>query len=201
MSKPMQNPGRRTVRHSPMEHPAHQYPQETAALQEIARSCGLVEAIKWGKPCFLHADRNIVLIQRFNDYIALLFFQGALLQDPEQLLMRVGQQQAPRQLRFRSLKEITRRMATIRAYILQAIALEESGARVAPRPVSEVAVPQELQTRLDAEPALRQAFARLTPGRQKGYLYHISAAKQSKTRTSRVDACISRILSGNGLND
>ena len=82
MPKPVQNPEQRKLRPSPMEHPAHQYPQETAALQEIARSCGLAEAIKWGKPCYLHADRNIVLIQRFNDYIALLFFQGALLQDP-----------------------------------------------------------------------------------------------------------------------
>ena len=201
MPKPVQNPEQRKLRHSPMEHPAHQYPQETAALQEIARSCGLVEAIKWGKPCYLHADRNIVLIQRFNHYIALLFFQGALLQDPEQLLMRVGQQQAPRQLRFRSLAEITSQRTKIRNYILQAIALEQSGARVASITASEVAIPPELQARLDAEPALRQAFARLTPGRQKGYLYHISSAKQSQTRASRVDACIPHILAGKGRND
>lgn len=201
MHKPNQTPAQRAVRHSPMEHPAHQYPQETAALQEIARSCGLVESIKWGKPCFLHAGRNIVLIQRFNDCIALLFFQGALLPDPENLLMHIGQQLAPRQLRFRSLAEITRHSSTIRTYILQAIAIEQSGAKVAPRRVSEVAVPQELQIKLDAEPALQQAFARLTPGRQKGYLYHIASAKLSKTRVSRVDACVPRILAGKGLYD
>ena len=201
MHIPNQTPAQRAVRHSPMEHPAHQYPQETAALQEIARSCGLVESIKWGKPCFLHTDRNIVLIQRFNDYIALLFFQGALLQDPKKLLMRVGQQQAPRQLRFRSLAEIIHYSSTIRAFILQAIAIEQSGTKVPPRPVSEVAIPQELQARLDAEPALQQAFFRLTPGRQKGYLYHIASVKLSKTRSSRVDACVPRILAGKGLNE
>lgn len=202
-----------TVRRSPMEHPRHQYPEETAALQELIRSCGLTETIKWGKPCFMlpetgkdknhkDKDRNIVLIQRFNDYIALLFFQGALLSDPDQRLSRVGKHmQAPRQLRFRSLAEITRLNPVIQAFIRQAIEIERSGARITPRPVAQLEVPPELQARLDAEPALRKAFAALTPGRQKGYIYQVAAAKQSATRTARVEKCIPRILAGKGLND
>ncbi|WP_255483926.1 DUF1801 domain-containing protein [Granulicella sp. 5B5] len=89
-------PVKKTIKHSPMEHPRHQYPQETAALQAIAQGCGLTEKIKWGKPCYTLGDKNIVLIQRFNDYIALMFFKGALLKDPGQLLSRIGEHmQAP----------------------------------------------------------------------------------------------------------
>jgi len=185
-----------------MEHPRHQYPQETAALQELAGSCGLVEKIKWGKPCFTLGDKNIVLIQRFNDYIALLFFKGALLKDPDKLLLRVGEHmQAPRQLRLNSLADITRLSISIRALIEQAIDLEKSGAKVELKKASELKVPEELQTRLDMEPALNKAFAALTPGRQRGYIYQIAAAKQSATRASRVDKAIPRIFAGKGLND
>ena len=185
-----------------MEHPRHQYPGEAGALQELARSCGLVEKIKWGKPCFMLGDKNIVLIQRFNGYIALLFFKGALLKDPDKLLFRVGEHmQAPRQLRFSSLAEITRQSSTIRAFIEQAIELEKSGAKVELKKVSELTLPEELQKRLDAEPALKKAFAGLTPGRQKGYIYQIAAAKQPATRASRVNKFIPRILAGKGLQD
>ncbi|MBW4026192.1 MAG: hypothetical protein HIU93_02200 [Acidobacteria bacterium] len=185
-----------------MEHPRHQYPRETAALQELARSCGLVEKIKWGKPCFTLGNKNVVLIQRFNDYIALLFFKGALLKDPDKLLCRVGEHmQTPRQLRFRSPADITSQSFTIKAFIVQAIDLEKSGAKVELKSVSELKTPEELQTRLDTEPALNKAFAGLTPGRQKGYIYQIAAAKQSATRSARVDKFIPRILAGKGLND
>jgi uncharacterized protein YdeI (YjbR/CyaY-like superfamily) len=202
MRKPAANQTQRPVRHSPMEHPRHQYPQEAAALQELARSCGLVEKIKWGKPCFTLGNKNIVLIQRFNNYIALLFFKGALLKDPGKLLFRVGEHmQAPRQLRFSSLADITCLSITIKAFIEQAIDLEKSGAKVELKRTSELKVPEELQTRLDTEPALNKAFASLTPGRQKGYIYQIAAAKQSATRASRVDKFIPRILAGKGLSD
>jgi uncharacterized protein YdeI (YjbR/CyaY-like superfamily) len=202
MRKPAKNDTRRPVRHSAMEHPRHQYPQETAALQELARSCGLVEKIKWGKPCFTLGKKNIVLIQRFNNYIALLFFKGTLLKDPGKLLFRVGEHmQAPRQLRFSSLADITRLSITIKAFIEQAIDVEKSGAKVKLKSIAELEVPEELQTRLDTEPALKEAFAALTPGRQKGYIYQIAAAKQSATRVSRVDKVVPRILAGEGLND
>ncbi len=202
MRKPAANEAQQSVRHSPMEHPKHQYPLETAALQELALSCGLAEKIKWGKPCFTLGEKNIVLIQRFKNYVALLFFKGALLKDPGGLLFRVGEHMhAPRQLRFSSLADITRLSFAIKALIEQAIDLERSGAKINLKRLSELEVPQELQRRLDTEPALNKAFAGLTPGRQKGYLFQIAAAKQAATRASRVEKFIPRILAGKGLND
>jgi uncharacterized protein YdeI (YjbR/CyaY-like superfamily) len=189
-------------RHSPMEHPRHQYPRETEALQEIARSCGLTEKIKWGKPCYMLGDRNIVLIQRFNDAIALMFFKGALLKDAAKLLCRVGEHmQAPRTLRFTTVAEVERLRPTIKAYLEEAIALEESGAKVPLKKAAEYEMPAELEARLDADPALRKAFDALTPGRRKGYFFHLSAAKQSSTRAARVERCIPMILAGKGLHD
>ncbi len=190
------------TRHSPMEHPRRQYPEETKALQEIARACGLVEKIKWGKPCFTLEDKNIVLIQRFNAYMALMFFKGSLLKDPEKLLHRIGKHmQTPRQLRFGHVAEVMRLTATIRAYIEEAIEPERSGLAVPLRTAVAPPIPEELQAKLDADPALQEAFSALTPGRQKGYIYQIAGAKQSSTRASRVDKYIPQILAGNGLND
>jgi uncharacterized protein YdeI (YjbR/CyaY-like superfamily) len=185
-----------------MEHPRHQYPQETKALQEIAQSCGLVEKIKWGKPCYTLEDKNIVLIQRFNNYIALMFFKGALLKDPGKLLFRIGEHmQVPRQLRFTSVAEILKLEPTIKAYIQEAVEVENSGAKVKLKAAADYDIPEELQAKLKADPGLKKAFAALTPGRQKGYIFHIAAAKQPATRTSRVQKCIPLILAGKGMND
>ncbi len=190
------------VRHSPMEHPRHEYPHETAALQDIAQNCGLTEKIKWGKPCYTFEGKNIVLIQRFNNYIALMFFKGALLKDPEKLLCRIGEHmQAPRQLRFSTVAEITGLEPTIKAYIEEAINLERSGAKVTLKKVAEYKIPEELQTRLNTNAALKKAFTALSPGRQKGYIFQIAAAKQSTTRATRVERYIPRILAGKGIND
>jgi uncharacterized protein YdeI (YjbR/CyaY-like superfamily) len=190
------------VRHSPMEHPRSQYPLETEALQQIAQSCGLTEKIKWGKPCYTLEGKNIVLIQRFNNYIALMFFKGALLKDPHKLLSRIGEHmQAPRQLRFGTVEEVTRLKPIIKTYIEEAIALERSGAKVPLKRASDYAIPDELQMKLNKDPALKKAFAALTPGRQKGYIFQIVAAKQAATRVSRVEKFIPRILAGKGLND
>jgi uncharacterized protein YdeI (YjbR/CyaY-like superfamily) len=185
-----------------MEHPRHQYPRESEALQEIAQSCGLIEKIKWGKPCYTFEGKNIVLIQRFNNYIALMFFKGALLKDPEKLLSRVGEHmQAPRHLRFGTVAEITRLRPTIKAYIEEAVDLEKSGARVQLKRVTDYKIPDELQTKLNTDPALKKAFAALTPGRRKGYIFQIAAAKQSVTRANRVEKFTPQILAGKGLND
>jgi uncharacterized protein YdeI (YjbR/CyaY-like superfamily) len=190
------------ARHSPMEHPRHQYPRETEELQEIAQSCGLIEEIKWGKPCYTLEGKNIVLIQRFNKYIALMFFKGALLRDSEQLLSRIGEHmQAPRQLRFTSVADVARLKPTIKAYIEEAINLEKAGAKVPLKRASEYTVPDELQRKLNTDPALKKAFAALTPGRQKAYIFQIAAAKQTTTRASRVEKYTPQILAGKGLND
>lgn len=194
--------GTRKVRHSPMEHPRHQYPQETALLQSIAKNCGLAETIKWGKPCYMLDGRKVVLIQRFNDYIALMFFKGALLKDPKKLLFRIGEHtQGPRQLRFNSVADVARLEPTIKAYIAEAIKLEQTGANIQKKGATEYGVPDELQTRLKTDSALRAAFSALTPGRQKGYILQIAAARKSATRASRVEQCAPRILAGKGLND
>ncbi len=185
-----------------MEHPRHQYPLETAALQALAESCGLTEQIKWGKPCYTLDGGNIVLIQRFNAYIALLFFKGALLKDPEHRLHRIGQHmETPRQLRFTSLAEITRQSPLIKAYIEQAIDLQTSGEKPPPKQPAEYPLPDELKTKLEENAALRTAFAALTPGRQKGYIFQIGSAKQSATRAARVEKYTPLILAGKGLND
>jgi uncharacterized protein YdeI (YjbR/CyaY-like superfamily) len=189
------------VRHSPMEHPRHQDPAETAALQQIAQGCGLVEKIKWGKPCYMDGEKNIVLIQRFKEYVALMFFKGSLMKDPKKLLHQIGEMEVPRQLRFTSVGEIEDQASTIRAYIMEALELEKSGAKVERKKVAEIEVPAELQQRLDSDAALKKAFAGLTPGRQKGYLYQIAAAKQAATRASRVEKYAPQILAGKGLMD
>jgi uncharacterized protein YdeI (YjbR/CyaY-like superfamily) len=151
----------------------------------------------------LHARRkNIVLIQRFNNYIALMFFKGELLKDPERLLCRIGEHMhAPRQLRFSTVAEVARLEPTIKAYIEEAILLEKSGAKAARNVATERAIPDELQTKFNTNPALERAFAALTPGRQKGYIFQIAAAKQSATRASRVERYTPQILAGKGLND
>jgi uncharacterized protein YdeI (YjbR/CyaY-like superfamily) len=131
-----------------------------------------------------------------------MFFKGALLKDPEKLLSRIGEHmQAPRQLRFSTVDEVTRVEPTIKAYIEEAIDLEKSGAKVHHKPASEYKVPDELQKKFKTDPALKKAFAGLTPGRQKAYIFQIAAAKQSNTRTSRVEKYAPQILAGRGLND
>lgn len=185
-----------------MEHPRRQYPGETEALQSIAQSCGLIEQIKWGKPCYTLNGKNVVLIQRFNEYIALMFFKGALLKDPEKLLYRIGEHmQAPRQLRFTSMADVTGMASTIKAYIDEAVELERSGAKVQLKKAAEYKVPDELQRKLDTNPGFKRAFSALTPGRQKGYIFQIAAAKQPTTRAARVEKYTPQILAGKGLQD
>ncbi len=185
-----------------MEHPRHQYPQETQALREIAMSCGLTETIKWGKPCFTLGAKNIVLIQRFNYYLALMFFKGALLKNPDGLLVRMGEHmQAPRQLRFSHVAEIDRLRPAIESLIREAIGLENSGARIQRTPSAELTIPEELLQKFEREPTFQQAFRALTPGRQKGYIFQIAAAKRPSARISRIEKYTAQILAGRGYNE
>jgi uncharacterized protein YdeI (YjbR/CyaY-like superfamily) len=145
---------------------------------------------------------NVVLIHGFKDHCALLFMKGALLEDPKGILIQQTKNvQSARQLRFASLADVKKQQATIEAYIQEAIALEKSGARVKKKSVAQYDVPAEFQRRLDDDVALAKAFRALTPGRQKGYLLHFAAAKQSATRTARVEKHAPRILQGLGLDD
>lgn len=176
--------------------------EEFTALREIILACPLTEELKWGWPCYTSENKNIVLIHGFKEYCAILFFKGALLKDPKDLLViQTENVQSTRQIRFTSVGEIKRMKTTLKAYILEAMEVEKAGLRVPLKKTSEYKVPEEFQSRLDSMPALRKAFGALTPGRQRAYLLYFSAPKQSKTRESRVEKSIERILAGKGLND
>jgi uncharacterized protein YdeI (YjbR/CyaY-like superfamily) len=144
----------------------------------------------------------VVLIHGFKEYCALLFFKGALMQDPEGILVQQTENvQAARQLRFTSLAEIRKQAKVIKAYVEEAIEVEKSGARIEYRKTDDFPMADEFLQKLDEHPALAEAFYALTPGRQRGYLLHFSSAKQSKTRVSRVEKCMPQILAGKGLDD
>jgi uncharacterized protein YdeI (YjbR/CyaY-like superfamily) len=138
----------------------------------------------------------------FKEYCALLFFKGALLKDAEHVLVQQTQNvQAARQIRFTDEREVAKRERVVKAYILEAIALDKSGRQVDMKKTADFAISDEFQKRLEELPALQKAFHALTPGRQRGYLLHFSSAKQSKTRAARVEKCVQRILEGKGLDD
>jgi len=175
---------------------------EFAALRELCLASGLNEELKWGQACYDLNGRNVVLIHGFKDYCALLFMKGALLKDPKGILVQQTKNvQAARQIRFASLADIKKQKATVKAYIREGIAVEKSGLKVGMKSVAQFGVPIEFQTRLDDDPKLTEAFKALTPGRQKGYLLHFAGAKQSATRTARVEKQAPRILKGLGLDD
>ncbi|HEX9015709.1 MAG TPA: DUF1801 domain-containing protein [Chloroflexota bacterium] len=176
--------------------------EESEKLRAIALDCGLTEELKWYKPCYTFQDSNVAIIQGFKEFCALMFFKGALLSDPNGILVKVGENsQSASQIRFTGVKEIVELEPAIRAYINEAIEVEKSGLKVPLKETSEYAVPEELQRMMDEAPALRAAFGALTPGRQRAYLLYFSAPKQSKTRTSRIEQSMPRILDGKGLND
>src|SRR5207249_4992575 len=143
--------------------------------------------------------KNVVIMQGFKEYFALGFFQGALLKDPTKVLVQLGQVQAGRVMKFASAKEITAKAATIKAYVREAIAIERAGLRLKPRKTSDYPVPEELSERFRKDVRLKRAFEALTPGRQRGYLYHFAAARQSSTRTARIDKAMPAIFEGRGF--
>lgn len=175
---------------------------EMQALRQIVLTCPLTEDMKWGQPCYAHDGRNVVLIHGFKDYCALLFMKGALLKDPEGVLIQQTENvQSARQMRFTSLREISARKKTIKALVLEAIAVESAGLKVPKKKTEDFPVPAEFQKRLDRNAALRKAFAALTPGRQRAYLLYFAGAKQSATREARIEKSVPQILAGKGLND
>jgi uncharacterized protein YdeI (YjbR/CyaY-like superfamily) len=176
--------------------------EELEVLRTIVLDCQLIEELKWGCPCYTFEDSKIVLIHVFKDYCALLFFKGALVQDPfEILVQQTKNTQATRQIRFTNAREILEMQASIKAYIADAIEVEKSGLEVSFKKTGEFDVPEEFQNYVDEIPELKTAFDALTPGRQRAYLLYFSAPKQSKTRVSRVEKCMQQILAGKGLDD
>ncbi|HVU58035.1 MAG TPA: YdeI/OmpD-associated family protein [Puia sp.] len=181
---------------------ATQWRKEYEKLRSIALDCGLTEELKWGCPCYVYQDGNIVLIHGFKEYCAYLFFKGALLNDPNGILIQQTENvQAGRQIRFTNLKEIVRLERILKAYIYEAIEVEKAGLKVKLKKTAEYAIPEEFQKRLDKSASLRKAFEALTPGRQRGYILYFSSAKQARTRLSRIEKYMPHILDGKGLDD
>jgi uncharacterized protein YdeI (YjbR/CyaY-like superfamily) len=181
---------------------ATQWQEEYVKLRAICLSCGLTEELKWGQPCYTLGKSNIVLIHGFKEYCALLFFKGALLNDPNGILIQQTENvQSPRQMRFTNAVEIAELATAIRKYIHEAIEVEKAGLKVELKKTEDFKVPEEFQYKLDHIPELKKAFEALTPGRQRGYLFHFSQPKLAKTRQERVEKYIPKILSGKGWDD
>jgi uncharacterized protein YdeI (YjbR/CyaY-like superfamily) len=181
---------------------AGNWQEEFEKLRMIILDCGLAEELKWGQPCYSFQERNVVLIHGFKEYCAMLFFKGALLKDPQGILIQQTKNvQAARQVRFTSVGQIVKKKAILKAYIYEAVEVEKAGLKVPLKKTAEFPVPEEFQKILREIPALKTAFHALTPGRQRAYIFYFSAPKQSKTRESRVEKSIPRILKGKGLED
>ncbi len=181
---------------------AQQWQQEFEKLRAIALETELVEDLKWGCPCYTFVGKNIFLIHGFKEYCALLFFKGALMKDPENILIQQTENvQAARQIRFTNVQQINDLAKILKEYMFHAVEIEESGAKVEMKKTKEFEMPQEFQEKLDENEALKKAFEALTQGRQRAYLLYFSSAKQSKTKVSRIEKCIPEILNGKGLND
>ncbi len=176
--------------------------EETVKLRRIVLGCGLDEDLKWSKPCYSFEGSNVVVIQGFKAYCALLFFKGVLLKDPKGILEKTGENtRVGRQIRFTSVREIEKMSAVLKSYILQAVEVEKAGLKVNLETTAEPKIPVELQTKFKENAGLKAAFKALTPGRQRAYIYYFSGAKQSKTRESRIEKCMPQILKGKGFNE
>lgn len=180
---------------------ANKWQEEFENLRMIILDCGLTEELKWGRPCYTFQKSNIVLIQGFKEYCALLFFKGVLLKDVNNILIKPGKSQAGRQIRFTNAQEIAEMEPILKAYIYKAIEVEKAGLKVNFKKTKDFIIPEEFQNKLDEIPTLKTAFEALTPGRQRAYIFYFSQPKQSKTRESRVEKCMQKILNGKGLND
>ena len=180
---------------------AKKWQNEVAKLREVLLGCGLTEEFKWNKPCYTFQETNVVVVLPLKEYCALLLCKGALLKDAKGILVKAGAStQAARQMRFNSLREIEEKEVLVKAYIQEAIEAEKAGMKVEYKKNPEP-VPEELQKKLEKSAALKKAFHALTPGRQRGYILFISAAKQSATREARVEKHRQRILDGKGMMD
>ncbi|MHA7582589.1 YdeI/OmpD-associated family protein [Paenibacillus vandeheii] len=181
---------------------AKKWKEESVKLREIILDCGLTEDFKWMHPCYTLENKNVVIIHGFKEYCALLFHKGALLKDKQGILVQQTENvQSARQIRFTNIQQIVDMENILKEYIQEAIEVEKAGLKVTLKQHTDYDVPEEFQHQLDENPALKEAFEALTPGRQRAYLFYFSQPKQSKTRVSRVEKYTQQILDGKGLND
>ena len=172
---------------------------EIAEMRRVLAGFAMNEECKWGKPTYTVDGKNIVIMQGFKEYFGLGFFQGALMKDPKKVLVQLGQVQAGRVMKFTSVKDITAKAPTIKAYVREAIAVEKAGLRMERKKTSDFPVPEELTERFRRDARFKRAFDALTPGRQRSYLYYFGAAKQSATRLARIEKALPAIFEGRGF--
>lgn len=175
---------------------------ETRALRSILLDCELDEELKWRQPCYTFQGGNVAIIQGFNAHCSLMFFKGALLEDPTGVLVPPGENsRAARRVELTSVAQIEELEPLLRRFVHDALAVERAGRKVEPPDPDDLELPEELEERLEGDPELAEAFQALTPGRQRGYVLHFSGAKQSRTRAARIERAVERILAGKGLHD
>lgn len=171
-------------------------------FREILLASPLTEELKWGQPCYTFEGKNVVILHGLKESCAFAFFKGGLLKDAHGVLAKPGPNtQAGRWIKFTSVREIVEMKSVLKAYIHEAIEVEQSGLKLKLRKTSDLKVPEELQTMLDEFPDFKVSFDALTPGRQRAYIYHFSAPKQAKTRQARVVKFMPHILKGKGILD
>jgi uncharacterized protein YdeI (YjbR/CyaY-like superfamily) len=180
----------------------HSWEEPMKELRRILLDTELTEEVKWSVPCYTYDGSNVLILSAFKDYCSLNFFKGVLLKDPEDWLVKPGPNtQASRLIRFTTVDEVLENEAIIKAYIEEAIAVEKAGLEVEYKATSDYDFPDELISAFEDDPAFESAFEALTPGRQRGYLLHFSSAKQSKTRTRRIEKSMERIFEGKGFHE
>lgn len=176
------------------------WPEEMSALRSILLGCGLTEEMKWGKPCYSHEGAHIVILQEMKAFLSLMFFKGALLSDPQLVLVEQGpNSRSARRMEFTSVADVSRLSKVVKSYVEEALRVEADGLQLGPKP--QLVLIDELQHRLARDPRLNTAFEALTPGRQREYNLHFSAAKQSSTRLAWIDKFVGKILDGKGFRD
>lgn len=188
--------------HKTPECKVHKWKDELVLLRELVLDCGLNEEVKWGVACYTYGKSNVLLLSAFKEFCVLSFFKGALLKDEMGILAKPGKNsQATRLLKFTDVRRIVNLMPEIKAYIQEAIEVEKAGLKIDFKAKHELIIPEELKQKFREDTALEKAFSELTPGRQRGYILYFSGAKQSKTRTARIEKYVQKILDGRGFHD
>jgi uncharacterized protein YdeI (YjbR/CyaY-like superfamily) len=172
-------------------------------LRAIINTTELNEVIKWSAPVYTLNGKNVIGLGAFKNHFGIWFFNGIFLQDKQQLLVNAqeGKTKALRQMRFESIEDINRDV--VLSYLKEAIENEKQGKKIKPVHSTKKAlvIPKELKNLMDSTSALRLAFKKLTPGRQREYCEYIKEAKREATKHSRVEKIAPMIVAGIGLND
>lgn len=178
------------------------WPGELRLLRQLLLDCGLTEELKWSMPTYTYKGANVAMMSAFKEYASINFFKGALLADTHLLLHKPGENsQSARLLKFTSVDEIKKLEQEIKAYLFEAIEVERQGLKVDFKQKDELVLPDELIQKLEENDELRAAWEKLTPGRKRGYVLFFTAPKQAKTRESRIEKFIPKILEGKGMQE